>query len=289
MRKHLMGSLLLLVSLQTFASMEEALDAYKKGDYGVAVKQLSALGEAGDISAQIMLGALYNKGGAVARDDKIAASWFEKAANHGNAEAQYQLGYLYENSNLPKDYATAAGLYHKAAQSGSAKAQFRLGVFYAGGLGVTKNMNESILWLGKAALQENSEAQSMLGLMYYLGKTVPRNKELAKGWLTKAAAQNHPDSLLLLASMYKKGEGGPKDPILAYSLNSLAVASRIELKEEASEMREDLISELTPEQIDNGNKLTAELQKPNNFSQALTTYINKAHRAPFRFFERPEK
>ncbi|RYY73743.1 MAG: sel1 repeat family protein [Gammaproteobacteria bacterium] len=289
MRNYLAVLILLLSSLPTFASMEEALDAYKKGNYGAAIQELNRLGEAGDVFAQIMLGALYNKGGAVVHDDKIAASWFEKAANQENTEAQYQLGYLYENSDLPKDYATAASWYHKAAQRGSAKAQFRLGVFYSGGLGVTKNMNESILWLGKAALQENTDAQFMLGLMYYLGKTVPKNKELAKGWLTKAASQNHSDALLLLAGMYKKGEAGPKDPILAYSLSSLAVVNRIELKKEADEMRDDLISELTPEQIVNGDKLAAELQKPDNFSQALNTYIIKAHRAPFRFFERPDK
>ena len=289
MRKHLVASLFLLVSLPAFASMDEALDAFKKGNYGAAVKELNKLGEAGDMSAQIMLGALYSKGGAVIRDDKIAASWFEKAANQDNAEAQYQLGYLYENSQLTKDYALAASWYHRAAQRGSAKAQARLGIFYTAGLGVTKNINEAILWFGKAALQGNTDAQFSLGRMYSVGKTVPKNKDLAKGWLTKAAAQGHADALLMLAGIYKRGEGVPKDPILAYSLNSLALANQTLLKKDASRMREDLADELTPEQLDTSNKLATELKKPQQFSHAFNAYINRAHQPPFRFFDRPEK
>jgi TPR repeat protein len=289
MRKHLVASLFLLASLPVFASMEDALDAYKKGDYGAAVHELNTLGEAGDISAQIMLGALYSKGGAVIRDDKIAVSWFEKAAVQNNAEAQYQLGYLYENSQLPRDYVAATSWYHKAAQRGSAKAQARLGALYSAGLGVTKNTNEAVLWFGKAALQGNTDAQFSLGRMYAVGKTVPKNKDLAKGWLTKAAAQGHADALLMLADMYKRGEGVPKDPILAYSLNSLALANHTLLKKNATKMREDLADELTPEQLATSNKLALDLQKPKQFFQTFNAYINKAHQAPFRFFDRPEK
>ena len=95
MRKHLIATLFLLASLPALASMEDALSDFKKGNYGAAIKELNNLGNAGNVPAQIMLGALYNKGGAVERNDKMAAAWFEKAANQGNAEAQYQLGNLY--------------------------------------------------------------------------------------------------------------------------------------------------------------------------------------------------
>ena len=289
MHKYFLASLFLLASWPTFATMKETLDSFKKGNYGAAVKELSALAEAGDMSAQIMLGALYNKGGAVQRDDKIAATWFEKAANQGNVEALYQLGYLHENSQLPRDYKAAAGLYHKAAQQGSAKAQARLGAFYAGGTGVEQNPNEAILWFGKAALQGNTEAQFRLGLMYLIGKMVPKNNDVAKGWLTKAAAQSHADSLFLLAEMYKNGQGVPKDPILAYSLDTLALNNNTTMTKRATKSRDYLADQLSSEQIETSNKLATELQKPKNFSQAFTAYINKAHQPPFRFFNRPEK
>lgn len=289
MRKHLVASLFLLASLPVFASMEDALDAFKKGNYGAAVKELNVLGEAGNISAQIMLGALYNKGGAVPQDDRKAAEWFEKAANQGNAEAQYQLGYLHENSRLPRNYKVAADWYHKAAQQGSAKAQARLGAFYSSGTGVTQNINESLLWTGKAAFQGNADAQLLIGLMYELGKGVPQNSKMAMGWLMKAAAQNQPEALLLLANMYKDGESGTKDPILAYSLSTVALANKAELADKAAKMRDELTDDLSSEQLDTSNKLAIELQKPKNFSHAFNAYINKAHQAPFRFFDRPEK
>lgn len=285
----LIATLSLILSLPAWATMESALSDFKKGNYGAAIKELHTLGDAGNMPAQIMLGALYSKGGAVERNDKLAAAWFEKAANHGNAEAQYQLGNLYENSQLPKDYKVAAAWYHKAAQQGSAKAQARLGVFYTEGMGVNKNTNEALLWSGKAALQGNLEAQLWLGLLYKLGTNVPQNDTLARGWLTKAAAQGHPNALLLLAGMYNKGEGGPKDPILAHALNKLAIAHNTDRMRDAVTMREELVDQLTLMQLDTSNKLATELQKPNNFSAALNAYIAKAHQAPFRFFDRPEK
>jgi hypothetical protein len=287
MRKHLVATLFLLASFPALATMEDALSDFKKGNYGAAIKELNALGDAGNVPAQIMLGALYNKGGAVERNDKTAAAWFEKAANQGNTEAQYQLGNLYENSQLARNYKAAADWYQKAAQQGSAKAQARLGVFYSQGLGVTKNPNEAILWSGKAALQGNADAQYWFGLGYMQGKRTPKDAQIAMGWLSKAAAQGHSDALLLMARTYQRGEGTPKDLVLAYALNKLALTNKA--SSTASQQRDDLTDELSPEQLETSNKLAAELQKPKNFSPALNAYITKAHQAPFRFFERPEK
>ena len=287
MRRSLVATLFLIASHPAWATMEEALSDFKKGNYGAAISELNTLGDAGNISAQIMLGALYNKGGAIPRNDKMAATWFEKAANQGNVEAQFQLGNLYENSQLPKDYKAAANWYLKAAQQDSAKAQARLGVFYAQGLGVTKNPNEAILWSGKAALQGNADAQYWFGLNYLQGKRAPKDAQIAMGWLSKAAAQGHADALLLMARAYQRGEGTPKDAVLAYALNKLALTNKT--SPTATQQRDDLADELSPEQLEASNKLAAELQKPKNFSSALNAYITKAHQAPFRFFDRPEK
>jgi TPR repeat protein len=287
MRKHLVATLFLLASLPTLASMEDARSDFKKGNYGAAIKELNTLGDAGNVSAQIMLGALYNKGGAVERNDKMAAAWFEKAANQGNAEAQYQLGNLHENSQLSKDYKAAANWYHKAAQQGSAKAQARLGVFYSQGLGVAQNPNEAILWSGKAALQGNADAQYWFGLGYMQGKRAPKDAQIAMGWLSKAAAQGHSDALLLMARTYQRGEGTPKDLVLAYALNKLALTNKA--SSTATQQRDDLADDLSSEQLEASNKLATELQKPKNFSSALNAYITKSHQAPFRFFDRPDK
>ena len=53
-----------------------------------------------------------------------AAELYQKAADQGNAKAQMNLGWLYENGQgVPKDLGKAAELYQKAADQGDAPAQ----------------------------------------------------------------------------------------------------------------------------------------------------------------------
>ena len=49
-----------------------------------------------------------------------AAELYQKAADQGNAAAQNNLGYLYENGDgVPTDFAKAEQLYQKAADRGN--------------------------------------------------------------------------------------------------------------------------------------------------------------------------
>ncbi|WP_277600823.1 tetratricopeptide repeat protein [Eikenella corrodens] len=52
-------------------------------------------------------------------------------AEQGNADAQYNLGVMYDNGQgVRQDYAEAARWYRKAAEQGYAKAQYNLGSMY---------------------------------------------------------------------------------------------------------------------------------------------------------------
>ena len=74
------------------------------------------------------------------------------AAMRGNARAQAQLGFMYENGfGVPQNYAVAADLYHSAAAQGDAFAQSRLGLSYDKGHGVPPNAVLSYKWLNLAA------------------------------------------------------------------------------------------------------------------------------------------
>jgi TPR repeat protein len=283
MLKHLSIALILAASAAAFADMQQAQIAFKKGDHEAAIKEFTAIGNAGDISAQIMLGALYNKGGVIPRDDQAAAFWFEKAAQSGNPEAQYQLGLLHEDSQLPQDYREAIRWYERAAQKGLAKAQVRLGNIYSRGLGIPQNHSEAVLWYGKAALQNNAEAQYSLGLMYALGKGFPKNDPLAIGWLTKSAAQAYADAELLLGDIYLTGASTHKRPVLAYALYDLAISHHTTILKDAIKKRDRLGKQLTPEQMQYSRQLITELKKPGNFSTAITTYLEKSDQM-FRFF-----
>ena len=72
------------------------------------------------------------------------------------------------------------------AEQGDADAQFNLGNMYDNGKGVKQDYFEAVKWYRKVAEQGNANAQVLLGFLYILGKGVQRNKALAKEWFGKA-------------------------------------------------------------------------------------------------------
>ncbi len=52
--------------------------------------------EQGDAVVQISLGWMYEKGQGVEQDYTKAVSWYRKAAEQGYAEAQFNLGLIYD-------------------------------------------------------------------------------------------------------------------------------------------------------------------------------------------------
>ena len=83
-----------------------------------------------------------------------------KAAEAGDADAQYDLGLMYhDGEGVPEDYVEAVKWFRKAAEQGHAAAQFYLGIAYHGGVGVPKDDAEAVKWLRKAAEQGHARAQ----------------------------------------------------------------------------------------------------------------------------------
>ena len=96
---------------------------------------------------------------------KEAVKWSRKAAEQGDAEAQFNLGIMYHNGQgVPQDHAEAARWYRKAAEQGDADAQFNLGLMYHNGQGVPQDHAEAARWSRKAAEQGHAGAQFNLGV-----------------------------------------------------------------------------------------------------------------------------
>ncbi len=99
-----------------WAGFNEGVDAYNRGDYATAVRELRPLAEQGDASAQFFLGSMYYMGTGVPRDYAEAAKWYRKAAEQGYAKAQYSLGNIYRwGLGVPKDFVRAYAWYDVAA------------------------------------------------------------------------------------------------------------------------------------------------------------------------------
>ena len=59
-----------------------------------------------------------------------ALVWYRKAAEQGNAIAQYTSAAYAQGRGVPQDYAQAVSWYRKAAEQGDADAQVALGPMY---------------------------------------------------------------------------------------------------------------------------------------------------------------
>ncbi len=120
--------------------------------YGDALRWYSRAAEAGDARAQYLLGVKHETGIGVTASDRQAAEWFGRAAAQGHAEAQFKLAVMYEaGRGVPADLGEAVRLYRAAAESGLAEAQYNLGVAYLNGSGVDRDVAEAFAWIALAA------------------------------------------------------------------------------------------------------------------------------------------
>lgn len=118
-------------------------------------------------------------------------------AEQGDAEAQYNLGLMYDMGiGATKNYSESGKWYAKAAAQGIAEAQFQLGVrYYEHAKQAKDNYVKAFSWFYKAALQGMAEAQYNVALMYQLGRGVPTNRVEAYKWYIISAAQGYTKSL----------------------------------------------------------------------------------------------
>jgi len=121
--------------------------------------------------------------------------YFRVLADQGNAVAQNNLGFMYDQGlGVPRDYAQAVVWYRKAADQGDAAAQNNLGRMYVGGQGVPRDYAQAVVWLRKAAEQGNALGQVNLGTMYDHGHGVPQDYAQAHMWYNLAASSAEDDA-----------------------------------------------------------------------------------------------
>ena len=168
--------------------------------------------EQGDADAQYNLGVLYDNDQGVSPDYNEAAKWYRKAAEQGHEKAQYNLGVLYDlGRGVRQDCSEAAKWYRKAAKQGNASAQCDLGVLYFYGRGVSQDDNKAVKWCRKAAEQGDADAQCNLGVYYYFGRGVRQDYNEAAKWYRKAAEQGDADAQCNLGILYDLGRGVSQD------------------------------------------------------------------------------
>jgi TPR repeat protein len=99
--------------------MEDAADAYARGDYTKALRLIRPLANDGEAEARFNLGLMYVTGRGVPQDYAAAVIWFRKAADQGDAIAK--------GMGVPQNYAEAMIWFRKAAEQGHRVAKLYLG------------------------------------------------------------------------------------------------------------------------------------------------------------------
>lgn len=127
--------------------LEDGFSAAGRGDYATALRLWRPLANQGVAQAQFNLGSMYQNGDGVAQSYVEAVKWYRLAADQGHAVAQNNLGLMYrDGQGVTNDYAEAAKWFRIAADKENREAQINLGLMYRDGQGVTKDYVEAVKW-----------------------------------------------------------------------------------------------------------------------------------------------
>lgn len=196
---------LLLVLCTQASAVGLNLDAQARGVTPERLKTVQQRAQTGDPASQALLANLYLNGQRVAQSDAQAASWANKSAAQGNADALNLLGTLAVRGVAVKGGGPAAARYFKqAADKGSADALSNLGALYYNGFGVKQDPKRALDLYLKSAKGGSDLGMFNLGIAYAEGRAAPVDGARAYAWASLAAGQGNGEARRLLAVLRPK-------------------------------------------------------------------------------------
>ena len=170
------------------------------------------MAESGVSRFQCLLGSYYDRGVYDYNQNKQEAyEWMKKSAKQGNPEAQVYLSrVMYSKNNNTREVKLASewldkALAQKYPKSYTLKAETYLSDEYS------KDYDNAIKWLLKAADLNEREAQRKLGILYNRGDGVAKNQKVAFDWFEKASFNGDHIAMFNMATMYEFGNGISKN------------------------------------------------------------------------------
>ena len=105
--------------------LQRADSLYRMGNFKQAVEVYQKAAETGNAEAQFDIGYAYYTGEGTERDYTTAAMWFKRSAKQKFAKALYNLAYCYMNGRgVPRDYDKATSHQGRKAEKGNSKRRF---------------------------------------------------------------------------------------------------------------------------------------------------------------------
>lgn len=191
----------------------------------------SGLSRNDDAEGLFAMGANYYLGqNGYEENHEKAFSYFKKAADAGNVDAQYMTGACYvDGDGVEQDFQAAFSYFKKSADGGDSEGMSMVAKLYYGGEGVELDCEMAFHYALKAAEAGSASGQAFLGLLYGAGDVTTEDEEKAFYWAEKSAAQDNVDGIVLLASCYYMGHGVDEDEDKAYELLWLAESREDEI------------------------------------------------------------
>ena len=205
-----------VLALDSRAYIEKSVTLIESGEYSLARTYLAPALIDYRLSAGERSRAFYLRGYSYLADDLPVAAGkdYNRALefNPENPAALAALGHLhFRGLGMPRDEIVAFSLYEKAAELDHWGAQIHVGFSYLEGHGVERDVVVARQWLEEPAEAENPAAMNFLARSYRAEFADPAEPELASQWYERAFAAGSADSLVSLAYMHQKGEFGEID------------------------------------------------------------------------------
>ena len=171
-----------------------------------------------DVNAEMLRGLQYSIG--PSKDYSQAFAWFLKAANQGNADAEYSVAQSYDAGRGVKKNATEALVwYRKAAEHGLPIARAHLrsmfvtgrlipvdddqgGTWWRGFAQQAADESQSFFQAYAAAAQGDADAEVQLGIDYLTGVGVPKDRTQATSLFQEAAGEGQLESQCLASAIF---------------------------------------------------------------------------------------
>ncbi len=138
------------------------------------------------------------------------------------AQAEYSLGDIHEF--ILNDYQQATKWYDFAAQHGHAQAQFCLANMLMTGKGTPTDSKEAAHWYRIAAENGIADAQFVMGELLRVGKVIPQDLLEARKWYTLAIKNGFKLAQMRIEQMDAVGGDKEDIPIPAKNINDLIVS-----------------------------------------------------------------
>lgn len=255
-----------------------------KRDNAEAARWFQAAAEQGIAEAQFKLGFMYRHGIGVLQDPSSATRWYRQAAEQGHLKAQRLLASMYENGIVVSQDSAEARKWHVSAARNHQDSCDRLVRLYFNEASADNFYVETIGWLSAAPPEDIPGATLyQIGKMYEQGEGMPQNYVEATRWFCKAVDRHMLYPLLDLGGFYQHGLGVSPDPVVAYALFGAyierwnGIFNPVMLKIHADTQRRliELITEMSPRDLERGRQLKLALTASRSFSQALRNHLLK--------------